>query len=53
MFEAYKRAAYPYIESTGRKHRDRTKEILERAFQQGPMVIKKLSDKEKYEVKDD
>lgn len=53
MFDAYKRAAYPYIEATGRSHRDRTAEILERAFVQGPFVIKNLSDKEKYEVKED
>jgi len=52
-FDAYKRAMYPYIEASGKRHRDRTREILDKAFRQGPIVIRPLSDKEKREVKDD
>ncbi len=53
MFDSYKRAMYPYIESTGRNERNRYKDILEEAFLNGPIVIRPLSDKEKYEVSDD
>lgn len=53
MFDAYKRAMYPYIESTGRDERDRTREILEEAYLRGPIFIKSLSDEEKYKVSDD
>jgi hypothetical protein len=44
---------YPYIESTGRDERDRTREILEEAYLRGPIFIKSLSDEEKYKVSDD
>ena len=52
-FDAYKRAMYPYIEASGKRSRDRTKELLDEAFKQGPILIRTLSGKEKYEVKDD
>jgi hypothetical protein len=52
MFESYKRAMYPYIESTGRRDRDRTKELLDKAYLQGPLVIRDLPDKEKYSTKE-
>ena len=50
MFESYKRSMYPYIESTGRQYRDRTQELLEEAYLQGPLVIETMTEKEKYDV---
>jgi len=53
MFESYKHAMYPYIEATGRQYKDQTTELLEEAFRQGPIVVQQMTNKEKYEVKDD
>tara|TARA_Y100000310_G_C20700519_1_gene829354 strand:+ start:1294 stop:1605 length:312 start_codon:yes stop_codon:yes gene_type:complete len=53
VFGSYKKAMYPYIESTGRRERDQTRELLEEAYLQGPFIIQGLSDKEKHEVKED
>ena len=52
VFESYKKAMYPYIESTGRQHRDHTQELLEEAFLQGPIIIQAMSDKDRHETKE-
>ena len=47
MFDSYKRSMYPYIESTGRRHRAQTQELLEEAYLKGPFVIEALSDEDR------
>ena len=46
-FEKYKRAKFPYVIRTAIDERDRTTEVLERAFAAGPILITPLSDKER------
>ena len=44
-FEKYKRAKFPYVLKTAVDERDRTRKLLEKAFEAGPIVIEPARDR--------
>tara|TARA_Y100000114_G_C11761900_1_gene330254 strand:+ start:3089 stop:3382 length:294 start_codon:yes stop_codon:yes gene_type:complete len=40
-FDKFRQSSFPYVERGANDHRKRVRDILDRAFLQGPMIVKK------------